>query len=133
MAVSGKAIFKLKLHCESLVLVQTQELNCKQETVCDICADAGDESGRSPSRPHHLNRQHSAHSDSGVGDLSEQEVAWRSRSADYEQRFCGHCNTTTDIKEANFFGRCGPRGASLRVAAPVKNADLIELSSLSLF
>lgn len=23
---------------------------------------------------------------------------------DYEDRFIGHCNTTTDIKEANFFG-----------------------------
>lgn len=23
---------------------------------------------------------------------------------DYEDRFLGHCNTTTDIKEANFFG-----------------------------
>ncbi|KTF77715.1 hypothetical protein cypCar_00030168, partial [Cyprinus carpio] len=22
-------------------------------------------------------------------------------------RYCGHCNTTTDIKEANFFGRDG--------------------------
>jgi len=24
---------------------------------------------------------------------------------DYNRRYCGHCNTTTDIKEANFFGR----------------------------
>jgi len=23
---------------------------------------------------------------------------------DFSQRFCGHCNTTTDIKEGNFFG-----------------------------
>lgn len=27
------------------------------------------------------------------------------RSYDYQFRYCGHCNTTTDIKEANFFGR----------------------------
>ncbi len=26
-------------------------------------------------------------------------------SYDYYRRYCGHCNTTTDIKEANFFGR----------------------------
>jgi WD40 repeat protein len=26
---------------------------------------------------------------------------------DYSSRFCGHCNTTTDIKEANFFGGDG--------------------------
>lgn len=29
----------------------------------------------------------------------------RERSYDYQFRYCGHCNTTTDIKEANFFGR----------------------------
>lgn len=37
--------------------------------------------------------------------FSEDEVAWREASGDFTQRFCGHCNTTTDIKEANFFGR----------------------------
>lgn len=39
--------------------------------------------------------------------VSEQEKIWRSLAYDYETRFCGHCNTTTDIKEANFFGSCG--------------------------
>ncbi|XP_037079398.1 WD and tetratricopeptide repeats protein 1-like [Pollicipes pollicipes] len=39
--------------------------------------------------------------------LSEQERCWRRLSADYQSRYCGHCNTTTDIKEANFFGRDG--------------------------
>ena len=29
----------------------------------------------------------------------------KSSATDFKQRFCGHCNTTTDIKEANFFGR----------------------------
>ena len=29
----------------------------------------------------------------------------RSRATDFKLRFSGHCNTTTDIKEANFFGR----------------------------
>jgi len=37
--------------------------------------------------------------------LTNQEKEWRSQSFDYKSRFCGHCNTTTDIKEANFFGR----------------------------
>ena len=37
--------------------------------------------------------------------LSEQEKKWREEACDYRQRYCGHCNTTTDIKEANFFGR----------------------------
>ncbi len=37
--------------------------------------------------------------------ISDQEKQWRADANDYEARFCGHCNTTTDIKEANFFGR----------------------------
>lgn len=39
--------------------------------------------------------------------MSEQEKQWQKDAEDYEQRFCGHCNTTTDIKEANFFGSNG--------------------------
>ncbi|XP_065353330.1 WD and tetratricopeptide repeats protein 1 isoform X1 [Cloeon dipterum] len=35
---------------------------------------------------------------------SELEKIWRSDPYDYKMFFCGHCNTTTDIKEANFFG-----------------------------
>jgi WD and tetratricopeptide repeat-containing protein 1 len=37
--------------------------------------------------------------------ISDQETCWRALALDYEARFCGHCNTTTDIKEANYFGR----------------------------
>lgn len=36
---------------------------------------------------------------------SQLEDDWQSMAYDYKLRFCGHCNTTTDIKEANFFGR----------------------------
>ncbi|CAG0884379.1 unnamed protein product [Cyprideis torosa] len=32
------------------------------------------------------------------------EKEWRRTASDFDMRFCGHCNTTTDIKEANFFG-----------------------------
>lgn len=32
------------------------------------------------------------------------EQTKRLDSIDYEVRFIGHCNTTTDIKEANFLG-----------------------------
>lgn len=42
-----------------------------------------------------------------VAAISEQEKVWRNDAYDYEMRFCGHCNTTTDIKEANFFGSNG--------------------------
>ncbi|XP_055338801.1 WD and tetratricopeptide repeats protein 1-like [Paramacrobiotus metropolitanus] len=37
--------------------------------------------------------------------LGKQETAWRTAAVDYERRFVGHCNTTTDIKEANFLGQ----------------------------
>nr|CAD7571785.1 unnamed protein product [Timema californicum] len=39
--------------------------------------------------------------------ISQQERSWREAARDYKVRFCGHCNTTTDIKEANFFGSEG--------------------------
>ncbi|OQV21610.1 WD and tetratricopeptide repeats protein 1 [Hypsibius exemplaris] len=39
--------------------------------------------------------------------FTEQESRWRSDAVDYERRFVGHCNTTTDIKEANFIGDRG--------------------------
>merc|ERR1712181_182967 len=35
------------------------------------------------------------------------EVALRREARDYSARFLGACNTTTDIKEANFLGRNG--------------------------
>lgn len=35
---------------------------------------------------------------------SQNEQYWKSVAMDYSERFVGHCNTTTDIKEANFFG-----------------------------
>ena len=38
--------------------------------------------------------------------ISEQERDLRERASDHSLRYCGHCNTTTDIKEANFLGRC---------------------------
>lgn len=37
-------------------------------------------------------------------DLSKTEEELRSKAKDYKERFIGHCNTTTDIKEATFFG-----------------------------
>ncbi|XP_046437062.1 WD and tetratricopeptide repeats protein 1-like [Daphnia pulex] len=39
--------------------------------------------------------------------LTENEKNWRAQYWDYSSRYCGHCNTTTDIKEANFFGNDG--------------------------
>lgn len=39
--------------------------------------------------------------------MPENEVFWRQNIKDYKERFVGHCNTTTDIKEANFIGEDG--------------------------
>ncbi|KAJ8965028.1 hypothetical protein NQ314_004426 [Rhamnusium bicolor] len=39
--------------------------------------------------------------------VEEPEQKKRLESRDYEVRFLGHCNTTTDIKEANFLGEDG--------------------------
>lgn len=33
------------------------------------------------------------------------EGYFRNKAKDYSHRYYGHCNTSTDIKEANFFGR----------------------------
>lgn len=40
-----------------------------------------------------------------VEKVTEDEKFLREDSYDYELRFIGHCNTTTDIKEANFLGK----------------------------
>lgn len=36
--------------------------------------------------------------------ISDYEKKWRQNAIDFKLRLCGHCNTITDIKEANFFG-----------------------------
>ncbi|XP_017468152.1 PREDICTED: WD and tetratricopeptide repeats protein 1 [Rhagoletis zephyria] len=40
-------------------------------------------------------------------ERTDAEYQWRSKAKDYSKRFVGHCNTTTDIKEANYFGNDG--------------------------
>ncbi|KAJ8289316.1 hypothetical protein COCON_G00019750 [Conger conger] len=47
------------------------------------------------------------HSFSRKESIPEDEIVLRESSFDYKHRYCGHCNTTTDIKEANFFGSKG--------------------------
>ena len=74
--------------------------------------------------------------------ISEDEMVLRERSYDYQFRYCGHCNTTTDIKEANFFGRSealkrsgGPslvRGRRLRVAWGLRLSEVSNPSSVPL-
>jgi WD and tetratricopeptide repeats protein 1 len=40
-------------------------------------------------------------------EYSENEAHWRRLAKDYKDRFVGHCNSKTDIKEANFMGQDG--------------------------
>ncbi|CAD7011588.1 WD and tetratricopeptide repeats protein 1 [Ceratitis capitata] len=40
-------------------------------------------------------------------ERTDAEYQWRSKAKDYSKRYVGHCNTTTDIKEANYFGKDG--------------------------
>ncbi|XP_051922653.1 WD and tetratricopeptide repeats protein 1 isoform X1 [Hippocampus zosterae] len=47
------------------------------------------------------------HSISQLDPIPMDEFVFREQSLDYKHRYCGHCNTTTDIKEANFFGSKG--------------------------
>ncbi|XP_061530965.1 WD and tetratricopeptide repeats protein 1 isoform X2 [Phycodurus eques] len=47
------------------------------------------------------------HSFSWKDPILKDELVFREKSLDYKHRYCGHCNTTTDIKEANFFGSKG--------------------------
>lgn len=59
----------------------------------------------SPAEDKKANSSVRFHSFSRKESIPEDELVLRERSFDYKHRYCGHCNTTTDIKEANFFGR----------------------------
>ncbi|KAK3596933.1 hypothetical protein CHS0354_002500 [Potamilus streckersoni] len=61
----------------------------------------------SASEPEDSNQSNSDSPQHRRNRLSDQEKQWQSDACDYEARFCGHCNTTTDIKEANYFGSNG--------------------------
>jgi protein-arginine kinase activator protein McsA len=71
------------------------------EYVCIVCKDVETEDLEPGAEPSDQFRSHTANR----CPMSQQERVWRDMAYDYEIRFCGHCNTTTDIKEANFFGR----------------------------
>ncbi|KAK3739002.1 hypothetical protein QZH41_001572 [Actinostola sp. cb2023] len=65
--------------------------------------DESSSSGSSPSSEKSATRRRRRR----LSVISDQERILRGSSYDYSKRFCGHCNTTTDIKEANFFGSNG--------------------------
>lgn len=70
---------------------------CEEENISVLfILPAEDKKGGGPIRLRATGRKDS---------ISDDEMVLRERSYDYKFRYCGHCNTTTDIKEANFFGR----------------------------
>ncbi|CAO1378053.1 unnamed protein product [Diamesa serratosioi] len=54
-----------------------------------------------------LNRTVTGPEERSINKLSDNEIFWRADAKDFKERFIGHCNVKTDIKEANFFGRDG--------------------------
>ncbi|XP_057368390.1 WD and tetratricopeptide repeats protein 1-like [Daphnia carinata] len=80
-----------KLHLEVQKKLELQEQRTERETARRQMDDESDllEDGDTSS------------------SITENEKIWRTRYWDYTSRYCGHCNTTTDIKEANFFGDDG--------------------------
>jgi len=93
--------FLPELKCSSL-----QSTCCEHVALCAIVKGDNTSSSSSTSSSAAAHSPTSRWRDSTSLDAtSEQERTWRSAACDYELRFCGHCNTTTDIKEANFFGR----------------------------
>ncbi|KAJ8918994.1 hypothetical protein NQ315_016898 [Exocentrus adspersus] len=57
--------------------------------------------------PRDRENDNSEHKERFLRKVDENEQKRRLDSRDYEVRFLGHCNTTTDIKEANFLGEDG--------------------------
>lgn len=70
-----------------------------------VCGNSSDYIFPSPAEDKKANSSVRFHSFSRKESIPEDELVLRERSFDYKHRYCGHCNTTTDIKEANFFGR----------------------------
>lgn len=77
-------------------MIRNEEKNNENDLRVFLSSPTEDKKGNSSIRFQSFSRKES---------IPEDEVVLRERSFDYKHRYCGHCNTTTDIKEANFFGR----------------------------
>ncbi|XP_018576693.1 WD and tetratricopeptide repeats protein 1 [Anoplophora glabripennis] len=71
------------------------------------CLHESLESLRASNPPKEKESENSEHKERFLRKVDEAEQRRRLDSRDYEVRFLGHCNTTTDIKEANFLGEDG--------------------------
>lgn len=96
--LSCMCVFMLVLHFKSNRQPLFKTIFCKRKSMIFFffSSPAEDKKANSSIRFHSFSRKES---------IPEDELVLRERSFDYKHRYCGHCNTTTDIKEANFFGR----------------------------
>ena len=73
---------------------------------------SGDDDERSRTNHDHLFEMFADRDNDSDSDVprfkrvkSKKELQWRTEAYDFDQRFVGHCNVSTDIMEASFFGR----------------------------
>lgn len=79
---------------------KTLERDIRAAAFAETCENSeGESNAQSEPLPNRRRRRPSI--------VSDQEKEFRAGALDYDRRFCGHCNTTTDIKESNFFGNNG--------------------------
>lgn len=92
----------------ALQACQKKDKDCgceRKDSMTDSNSDADDEGSRSSDSDQGADWCANIGGHAQNNNLSDNEREWRGLARDYKLRFCGHCNTTTDIKEANFFGR----------------------------
>uniref|UniRef100_A0A3B3SY39 WD and tetratricopeptide repeats 1 n=1 Tax=Paramormyrops kingsleyae TaxID=1676925 RepID=A0A3B3SY39_9TELE len=108
----ARCLFELKYVAEALECLNDFKGKFPEQALSSACdaldkdirtalfakAEASEDKKGGSLRFHAFNRKPS---------IPEDEAVLRERSYDYKHRYCGHCNTTTDIKEANFFGSKG--------------------------
>uniref|UniRef100_A0A3P8PPG8 WD and tetratricopeptide repeats 1 n=1 Tax=Astatotilapia calliptera TaxID=8154 RepID=A0A3P8PPG8_ASTCA len=108
----ARCLFELKYVAEALECLDDFKGKFPEQAHSSAC-DALDKDikaalySKSESEDKKANSSIRFHSFSRKESIPEDELELRERSFDYKHRYCGHCNTTTDIKEANFFGSKG--------------------------
>ena len=86
------------------VKLEVKEAEAKRRSHLDFAFQPiNDGSGDEEELP--VEHRNAEREDKAPNPLEEALNDLKSEATDFKLRFCGHCNTTTDIKEANFFGR----------------------------
>ena len=101
LKVSIRIIFNVYFRTKFPAYADSQALKALEKKLQEIhsASESGVESEEST-----RNSSNSTDCD-GISEIEEIVQKLKKQATDFKLRFCGHCNTTTDIKEANFFGR----------------------------